>query len=145
MRKTFLFIPLLLGLLLTACGDDANNGTTGGTTIKKASELIQGQEVSTSIELSKETNIPVPQWVADVLKKDPDKTRALRCVFEGRNLYMINTCVTCPSLEQITEVFNDNREVICYIGGPESKITCDKAGFGAPGKRQCDPVELVVN
>ncbi|MEM9916615.1 MAG: hypothetical protein AAF990_00890 [Bacteroidota bacterium] len=140
MRNALLFSFLLMSLWMTSCTGDASSSEE--TTIKKASELIASQQVDDKTQLSNETGVPVPQWVADVLKRDPEKTRVIRCVYEGTNLYLINTCITCGQYEQVTEVFNEKKELICYIGGPESKITCDDAGFGSPGKRDCEPIFL---
>ena len=133
--KNILFLVSCLVLVSIGCSNDSASNDTVKTP-PSASEQIKSGAVNTAI--STETSVEVPQWVADILKANPEETRAMKCVFKGKNLYLINTCISCPN--PLTEVFDDNQVLVCRIGGPDMKITCDKNEFGAEGKRDCQPV-----
>ncbi len=129
-----------LAMVGLGCSNDGASGS-GASEPPPASEQIKKAAPSADANaISTETNIKAPQWVADLLNANVVETRVIKCVHEGKNLYLINTCISCPT--QLTEVFNDQQEMVCRIGGADMKITCEESLFGEEGKRNCKPVYI---
>lgn len=144
MRHTVLLMICFVFLISSCTTDPEAKAAAKQATAEqpaKASELTQSSTADPNAEIvwSTETTEKAPQWVADILKSDTERAKCIKCIFKGENRYLVNTCVSCPV--QTTEVFNDRKELLCYIGGTDQKITCDD-GFADPGKRDCKPVFL---
>lgn len=130
--STFVLCGLLcLGLL--GCGNNNQASASDDTTESTDAST------STNTASSAKTTVEVPDWVVDILEADPIETRVIKCLYKKENMYLINRCISCPV--QLTEVFDDDQNMVCRIGGADQKITCAN-DFGRPGNRDCEPVFL---
>ncbi|MEL6863211.1 MAG: hypothetical protein AAFP19_02280 [Bacteroidota bacterium] len=131
--STFVLCGLLcLGLL--GCGSN-NQADTPANTAESTTSVSE----SGNSEDAAKTTVEVPDWVVDILEADPIETRVIKCLYKKQNMYLINRCISCPI--QLTEVFDDDQNMVCRIGGADQKITCAN-DFGRPGNRDCKPVFL---
>lgn len=137
----FLALAGLLTLSL-ACTDDSKvkKAVTPAEIALENSEKVEKLVKGGSTAMSTDTDVPVPEWVADVLKSNPDDAKVIVCTESGKPLYFINPCTSCPI--QLTEIYNSNQEKVCYIGGPQQEITCPEFKFN--GSRDCKPVNLTT-
>ncbi len=131
------------GLLLLgqACTNDgkANKPKTPEEEALDLSEKVEEIAKKGSTAMSTDTDVPVPEWVADIMKTNPGDAMVIVCKDAGQDLFFINPCRACPV--QLTEVYNDKQEKICYIGGPDQEITCPEFKFD--GSKDCKPVNLL--
>ena len=125
-------------MLALACGNEASTENPQDLSPEERSDQVEQMVQKGSTKMSTETSVPVPEWVADILKSNPEDAKAIVCVEKGENLYFVNPCVSCPV--QLTEVYNDKQEKVCYIGGPQQEITCPEFEFD--GSKACKPVLL---
>ena len=128
--KRYLFVFLCSAtLFMMSCGGDAAStdqaGGSDATTTGASGETKEIQKVGKMT--NKHTNFPAHDWVVDVLKANPDAA-ANQCTMEGKVIYFVTECKSCPREEQLAEVFDgDSQEKICEIGGKMMVNTCTDA------------------
>lgn len=140
----FCMLFLLVGIF--SCTDPKPEGTDTPKTTEsdiplKASEILEASNKSDDMTMSNATNYPVPTWISNIMSTNPDEVRVMRCKQSAGYYYLINTCVNCPEGQRVTEIFDENKKLICYIGGPQQVITCE-GEFAQPGKKDCVPIQL---
>ncbi len=126
--KRYLFVILCSAtLFMMSCGGDAasTEQTAANTTAGATDEVKEIKKVGKMT--NKHTNYPAHDWVVDVLKANPDAA-ANQFTMDGKIIYFVTECKTCPREEQLAEVFDgDSQEKICEIGGKMMVNTCTDA------------------
>lgn len=68
-----------------------------------------------------------PDWVKEMIEKEPKFTKITRCTYNEEYVWKVNSCVTCNDM--ITKVYDRDRNVVCQYGGILRKNTCREKGM----------------
>lgn len=71
---------------------------------------------------SESNNNHNPDWVMEIMDKNPKFTKISKCVYEDIWVWKVNSCVTCNDM--ITKVYDADKNLICLYGGILRKNTC---------------------
>lgn len=65
-----------------------------------------------------------PQWVKDIMDKEPKFTKISKCLNGDEWVWKVNACVTCNDM--ITKIYDSERNLVCQYGGVLRKNTCNE-------------------
>ncbi len=65
-----------------------------------------------------------PDWVHEIMDKEPQFTQITECVYGGTLVWKVNSCVTCNDM--ITKVYDEQKNLVCQYGGVLRQNTCSE-------------------